>query len=280
MPEMERFEFTIGDDHIPYYLGKQCWGEMCEVLLEINEKRKFDKVFIGCDSNVNRLHVPAFAEELTKRNIEFHVCVTDPGETHKSMASLDFILNDVLTNGCTRNSIIIPFGGGIVGNMFGLASALLFRGIRFVHIPSTFLSAHDSVTSKKQAINHSSLKNICGTYYVPTAIMCNVSVFETLTSDNVRSGSGELTKNAVLFGKDHLSVLEPILRRRRGPDLHYTEEEMLELMRMGIRAKGFLLKDDPKERTTAIIFEVCQVCFVFGLTCDFSMATLSAMPLS
>ncbi len=90
---------------------------------------------------------------------------------------------------------------------------------------------------------------------MPTAIFCNVSIFETLTEDNIRSGSGELTKNAVLFGGEHLSVLEPILRRHAG-NLHYTEEEMLCLMRMGIKAKGMLLKDDPKERTTAIIFEV------------------------
>ncbi len=84
--------------------------------------------------------------------------------------------------------------------------------------------------------------------------MVNVSVFETLTQDNIRSGSGELTKNAVMFGGEHLSVLEPILRRHRG-NLHFTEEEMMELMRMGIKAKGMLLRDDPKERTTAIIFE-------------------------
>ena len=185
------------------------------------------------------------------------VCVTKPGEENKSMASLDYILSSVLTHGCSRNSIIIPFGGGVVGNMFGLASALLFRGIRFIHVPTTFLSAHDSVTSKKQAINHTHLKNIIGTYYVPSAIFCNVSLFETLTEDNVRSGSGELTKNAVLFGGEHLTVLEPILRRHAG-HLQYTEEEMLCLMRMGIKAKGALLRDDPKERTTAIIFEACH----------------------
>jgi 3-dehydroquinate synthase/2-deoxy-scyllo-inosose synthase len=108
--------------------------------------------------------------------------------------------------------------------------------------------------SNVQAINHTNLKNIVGTYYVPTAIMVNVSVFETLTQDNLRSGSGELTKNAVMFGGEHLSVLEPILRRHAG-NLHYTEDEILALMRMGIKAKGMLLKDDPKERTTAIIFE-------------------------
>ena len=84
--------------------------------------------------------------------------------------------------------------------------------------------------------------------------MVNVSVFSTLTQDNIRSGSGELTKNAVMFGGEHLSVLEPILQRHRGT-LQYTEEEMLQLMRMGIKAKGMLLKDDPKERTSAIIFE-------------------------
>jgi 3-dehydroquinate synthetase len=99
---------------------------------------------------VNQLHVPKFVEALVAKGIDHHVCVTKSGEPNKSMASLDYIFNDLLTHDCTRNSIIVPMGGGIVGNMFGLAAALLFRGIRFVHVPTTFLSAHDSVTSKKQ----------------------------------------------------------------------------------------------------------------------------------
>eukprot|EP00054_Salpingoeca_dolichothecata_P003009 m.24834 g.24834 ORF g.24834 m.24834 type:complete len:418 (+) comp13471_c0_seq1:386-1639(+) len=251
---MERFEFTIGEDSIPFFLGKDCFADICDEIIKIGRARRFDKIFIGCDQNVRRLHVDKFAAALKAKDIPFDVCETKSGEPNKSITSLDFILEFMLTHGCSRNSIIIPFGGGVVGNMFGLAAALLFRGIRFIHVPTTFLSAHDSVTSKKQAINHCGLKNIVGTYYVPTAIMVNVSIFETLTTDNIRSGSGELTKNAVLFGGEHMSVLEPILTRHCG-DLRYTADEMLQLMRMGIKAKGSLLRDDPKERTTAIIFE-------------------------
>ena len=97
-----------------------------------------------------QLHLSKFTSVLDAHKIDYYVCVTKSGEDNKSMASLDYILQSVLTHGCSRNSIIIPFGGGVVGNMFGLASALLFRGIRFIHVPTTFLSAHDSVTSKKQ----------------------------------------------------------------------------------------------------------------------------------
>jgi 3-dehydroquinate synthetase len=108
-------------------------------------------------------------------------------------------------------------------------------------------------------VNCNGTKNIMGTYYVPTAVMCNVSVFDTLNQDNIRSGSGELVKNAVLFGGEHFTTIWPILSRCRAtPDhlLDYTEAEILQLMSLGIKAKGSLLKDDPKERTTAIIFEV------------------------
>jgi 3-dehydroquinate synthase/2-deoxy-scyllo-inosose synthase len=147
---MERFEFTIGDDVIPFYLGKQCFPNIVDEIIAIGKTQRFDRVFIGCDENVNALHVPKFVDALKEKGVDYHVCVTKPGEKNKSMASLDFIIGDLLTHDCTRNSIIIPFGGGIVGNMFGLAAALLFRGIRFIHVPTTFLSAHDSVTSKKQ----------------------------------------------------------------------------------------------------------------------------------
>lgn len=147
---MERFEFTIGDDVIPFLLGKQCFPEIVDEIIAIGKVQRFDRVFIGCDETVNALHVPKFAEALRAKGVDFHVCVTKSGEVNKSMASLDFIFGELLSHDCTRNSIIVPFGGGIVGNMFGLAAALLFRGIRFVQVPTTFLSAHDSVTSKKQ----------------------------------------------------------------------------------------------------------------------------------
>ncbi len=147
---MERFEFTIGEDVIPFLLGRQCFPEIVDELIKIGQAQRFDRIFIGCDETVNKLHVPAFVAALQAKGVDFHVCVTKSGEANKSMASLDFIIGDLLSHDCTRNSIIVPFGGGIVGNMFGLASALLFRGIRFIHVPTTFLSAHDSVTSKKQ----------------------------------------------------------------------------------------------------------------------------------
>lgn len=147
---MERFQFTIGDDVIPFFLGKQCFPEIVDEIIAIGKAQRFDKVFLGCDENVLKLHVPKFAEALQAKGVEYHVCVTQPGEPNKSMASLDHIIGDLLSHDCTRNSIIVPFGGGVIGNMFGLAAALLFRGIRFIHVPTTFLSAHDSVTSKKQ----------------------------------------------------------------------------------------------------------------------------------
>jgi 3-dehydroquinate synthase/2-deoxy-scyllo-inosose synthase len=147
---MERFDFTIGEDVIPFYLGKQCFPAMADVLVGLGAKQPFDRVFIGCDENVFDLHLRDFTDALAEKGIDYHVCITKAGESNKSMASLDEIFTDLLNHECSRNSIIIPFGGGIVGNMFGLAAALLFRGIRFVHVPTTFLAAHDSVTSKKQ----------------------------------------------------------------------------------------------------------------------------------
>ena len=46
------FEFTIGEDVIPYFLGKQCFPEIVEEILKIGQGRKFDKLFIGCDENI------------------------------------------------------------------------------------------------------------------------------------------------------------------------------------------------------------------------------------
>ncbi len=147
---MHKFYFTIGEYVNPNQQGNQCFNEIADEFLNIGKAQAFDKLFVVCDENIKKFHLQALVDALTAKNIPYHVVETQSGEKNKSLTTMEHIARSVLSNGCSRRSIIVPFGGGIIGNMSGLTAALLFRGIRFVQLPTTFLSAHDSVTSKKQ----------------------------------------------------------------------------------------------------------------------------------
>jgi 3-dehydroquinate synthetase len=246
---MKKIICRIGKHDVPFFTGTNCIEQLVNVIQDF----KFDKLFIGMDDNSSLHHGKYLISALEKRNIPHTVCIIRPGENFKTFTSLDYILSTFIQNGCSRASIVMPFGGGIVGNIFGLAAGLLFRGIRLIHFPTTFLSMHDSVTSQKQAINCMGYKNNVGLYHLPLAVLCDISVLNTLDESNIKSGLGELVKNAILFGGEFYSILIGWLNVYQ--DLKLSNESFSDLVELGIRAKDQLLKQDSEEKGVAIIFE-------------------------
>ena len=59
-------------------------------------------------------------------------------------------------------------GGGLIGNIAGLAASLVVRGIKLVHIPTTLLAATDSVLSCKQGVNGEPVLDLLVKYLVGT----------------------------------------------------------------------------------------------------------------
>jgi 3-dehydroquinate synthetase len=85
-----------------------------------------------------------------------------------------------VSKGASKRSVAIAFGGGSVGNLVGLAAALLFRGIRYVEVPTSFMHMTDGVLSNKQAINGRTGKNHFGVYHAPLFIWADVRYLETV----------------------------------------------------------------------------------------------------
>jgi len=147
----------------------------------------------------------------------------------------------------------MPVGGGIVANTFGLASGLLFRGIRLVQCPTSFLNAHDAAaSSQKQAINHAGYKNIVGLYHVPTMALIDTSFYSTLGETELKAGLGELTKNAALFGGKHYELMKKTTMVK---GWKLSGEELVDATYIGLGAKDMLLRHDPKEKHLALLFE-------------------------
>ncbi len=111
-------------------------------------------------------------------------------------------MEDLFDNNVTKSSILISLGGGVVGNITGLAAALAFRGIRFFHIPTTFMSQTDSILSRKQGINSFYGKNMIGSYYTPLFNFIDTS-FLTFDSERfIRGSFVETVKNGFIYNAD------------------------------------------------------------------------------
>ncbi len=165
------------------------------------------------------------------------------GEASKSFSTLERVLDELVTAGLDRNSCLIALGGGVVGDLCGLAAALFKRGIDFVQCPTTLLAQVDASVGGKTAVNLASGKNLAGTFHQPRAVFIDVSTLASLPDDEYTSGLGEVLKSALLAGEQDLSELEAcaVALSRRDPQV------LEELVSRSVALKARVVAEDPLE---------------------------------
>lgn len=163
-------------------------------LREAAEFLRGKDAFIVTDANVARLYGQTIGELFPAAR----VCVLPAGEKHKNKASLFRILDGMLEANLHRTSVVAALGGGVVGDMAGLAASLYMRGTRLIQIPTTLLAQVDSSVGGKTAIDYKGVKNVLGAFYQPEYVFCDPLFLSTLPAREVRCGLGEIIKTGVL----------------------------------------------------------------------------------
>lgn len=147
-------------------------------------------IFVVTDSNVARL----YGELISRTFAGAAVHVIKAGEASKNHNTLLGILRAMIAAGLTRSSVVVALGGGVVGDIAGLAAALYMRGIRIVQIPTTLLSQVDSSVGGKTAIDLDGVKNVVGAFYQPEEVIVDPLFLSTLPRRELRCGLGEVVK--------------------------------------------------------------------------------------
>lgn len=179
-------------------------GELVRPLLKAGR----DRVFVVADENVARLHGQRLVDGLVAAGIEGKLVTVPPGEESKSFAYLDVVLGELIAAGAERDDLILAFGGGVVGDLTGLAAGLLKRGARFVQIPTTLLAQVDSSVGGKTAINSSAGKNMIGLFHQPALVLADLDVLDTLPVRERYAGLAEVAKYALIDDPAFFDFLE------------------------------------------------------------------------
>lgn len=171
-----------------------------EFLTEFLAQKNYSKIFIITDENVAKLHLAKLPKAET--------IIIPAGEQTKSFAFLEKICEEILAKGIDRKSLIIAFGGGVVGDLSGFIASILLRGIDFIQIPTTLLAAVDSSVGGKTAINSKAGKNLVGSFYQPKLVLCDLEILKTLPQRELRSGYAEVVKYGFIRDKNFFEFLE------------------------------------------------------------------------
>ena len=141
------------------------------------------------------------------------------GERHKKLATVEKLAEQLSRLGADRNSVIIAFGGGVVGDVTGLVASLYMRGVDLVQIPTTVLAQVDASIGGKTGVNLRAGKNLVGTFHHPRVVLIDPAVLSTLPDREFRAGLYEALKCGVIGKPELFRALEnvDIKKLRRDP---------------------------------------------------------------
>ena len=177
------------------------------VYIDELKKLSFDtKVAIVTNTTISALHLETLLALLHVK--EYCVITLEDGEKYKNFDSLNTILNACFEFRLDRKSLLIAFGGGVIGDMTGFAASIFQRGIDFIQIPTTLLAQVDASVGGKTGINNSYGKNLIGTFWQPRAVYCESAFLKTLPPREFNAGVAEIIKMAVTFDHEFFEWLE------------------------------------------------------------------------
>ncbi len=226
---MERIRVTTGSGAYDVTVGS---GLLPEILSELGGK----SVFVVTDENV-------FAHyEAAVRKMSADFLVLPAGEQSKSFATCERVCEELCARGFSRDTLLVAFGGGVIGDLTGFIAAVYMRGVAYVQIPTTLLSMVDSSVGGKTAVNLGTHKNIVGSFLQPKAVFADVDFLQTLPEREVRCGVGEIVKTAFL-DRDILAFTEENIEKLLKNDTKTNQQAIVSC----VKFKAEVVKADERE---------------------------------
>jgi len=196
------------------------------------------KVVIVTNPTISKLHLEYLLSKIKAK--ELSVVTVPDGEQYKHMQTLESILEHCFNEKLNRSSILIAFGGGVIGDMTGFAASIYQRGIDFIQIPTTLLSQVDASVGGKTGINNKFGKNLVGAFHQPIEVNIDPYFLTTLPAREFSAGVAEIIKMAVCFNKEFFEWIEQNDITR--------EENTKIVIAKSVETKAWVVSQDEKEK--------------------------------
>ncbi|MFN2455706.1 MAG: 3-dehydroquinate synthase [Pyrinomonadaceae bacterium] len=156
------------------------------------------RAFIITNSKVFKLYGEPLRKSLRRNAFAVETFTIGDGERYKSLRTLESALVALQRAGVERSDLIVALGGGVIGDLAGLAAALYLRGIALLQIPTTLLAQIDSSVGGKTAVNMTGGKNLIGAFHHPRAVIVDTATLDTLPARELTAGWCEAVKQGAI----------------------------------------------------------------------------------
>ncbi len=192
------------------------------------------KAAIITNPKVSGLHINYLTSKIKAK--ELQIITLPDGEEYKNIDNVLWAMDRVFDAKFDRNSTLIAFGGGVVGDMTGFMASIFLRGIDFIQIPTTLLSMVDSSVGGKTGVNNRYGKNLIGSFYQPKAVYIDTHFLSTLEKREFAAGMAEIIKMAVMFDREFFEKLKS------------KNSDIKEIIKRAVELKAEVVNQDEKEK--------------------------------
>ena len=204
---MRRYRVKTDNGTYPVVVGRGAWRDLRRLW------PAYSSVFILTEKAIWSRWSLAFEEETGLTQSASKALFIPGGEKSKSMAQAERVAGAMLTLRADRRSLLVLFGGGVVGDLGGFVASTYMRGIDCVQVPTTLVGQVDSAVGGKTAVNVGAMKNLVGSFYPPRLVLAEPVVLSSLGTRIFRSGLYEVVKHAILAGPSAFARLAQDLEK-------------------------------------------------------------------
>ncbi|MFH1379098.1 MAG: 3-dehydroquinate synthase [bacterium] len=183
-------------------------------LADLGKNLKLHKpsnVLVVTSSRIYQYHSRALIKGLKQAHLDPVFTMVPEGEQHKTIEQANLLYKSCVRAELDRNSMIIGFGGGVIGDLAGFTAATYLRGIPLIHVPTNLLSMVDSSIGGKTGVDLPEGKNLVGSFYQPQMVWMDVSTLRTLPAEHWNNGMAEVIKYGIIADKNFFNFLEQAL---------------------------------------------------------------------
>ena len=221
-------------------------------------------VAVVTDDNVAPLYLRRAVKSLLAAGLNVKSITLPHGEETKCLSRLSDLYDFLCHARLTRKDAVIALGGGVIGDLTGLAAATFLRGVHFVQVPTTLLAQVDSSVGGKVAVDLPQGKNLVGAFYQPDLVVIDPDTLNTLTDEFWRDGLGEVVKYGCINDAELFALLEAAAPGGRGALM----DQIDVILRHCVQAKADVVAQDERDtglrmtlnfgHTIAHAVETCQ----------------------
>lgn len=238
--QMKTLHVTIPGASYPIHIGA---GILGDALMDVVKNTGANHVVTVTNDTLEKLYPGHIAKTLEPLGIRVDNVVVPDGERFKNLETLSGLYDRLMSLAANRKTLMIAFGGGVIGDMAGLAAATFMRGIPMVQVPTTLLSFVDSSVGGKTAVNHPHGKNTIGAFKQPVGVVMDLEFLKTLPERELIAGLFELIKHGIIRDADFFDFLEQGKARFRELDWAFWEEAVYR----SCQIKAAVVQQDEKE---------------------------------